>query len=279
MTGPEKGFLLLGSRLGDPDRKPLTMAQLRRLGERVRQSPKISEDRTLTLQDLLDLGCDLAFAQRVLGLLEGEEALNRYLQWGSRWGCVPICRTSAQYPVRLIRALGDKAPSCLWAKGDISLLNRETVGLVGSRDLRIPNARFAEFVGRVAAKTDRVLVSGNAQGADRTGQNACLRWGGKVISVVAEELHRLPEREGVLYLSEDDFDAPFTAHRALSRNRVIHILSDRVYVAQCTNGKGGTWDGTTRNLREKWSPVFCFRDGSDAMSALEKLGACLVDAE
>ena len=37
MTGAEMGFLLLSSQLGNPDRKVLTTAQLRVLGQRVRQ--------------------------------------------------------------------------------------------------------------------------------------------------------------------------------------------------------------------------------------------------
>jgi len=273
------GFLLLGSHLSDPNRKPLTVAQLRRLGQLVRQHRGPAEDRELTAEDLLRLGCDEAMVRRILDLLSQGEALERYLQWGSRYGCVPVCRTSDRYPKRLTQCLGDEAPGCLWAKGDLSLLERRTIGLVGSRDLRLYNARFAEAVGRMAAQAGRVLVSGNARGADRTAQEACLAHGGSVISVVADELYRQPSRDRVLYLSEEDFDGAFSARRALSRNRVIHILSERVYVAQCSLYRGGTWDGTTRNLREKWSPVRCCRDGSEAMAVLEKMGATLVDPD
>ena len=37
MTGPEKGFLLLTSHLGDPNRKPLTVAQFRQLALQVKK--------------------------------------------------------------------------------------------------------------------------------------------------------------------------------------------------------------------------------------------------
>ena len=50
-----------------------------------------------------------------------------------------------------------------------------------------------------------------------------------------------------------------------------------VFVAQSSLGKGGTWDGTVKNLRFGWSPVACFRDGSEAAAQLEQMGAYLVD--
>jgi predicted Rossmann fold nucleotide-binding protein DprA/Smf involved in DNA uptake len=65
----------------------------------------------------------------------------------------------------------------------------------------------------------------------------------------------------------------------LSRNRIIHALGEKVLVAQCALGMGGTWSGTVRNLKENWSPVFCFRDGSEATMQLEQLGACGIDLQ
>ena len=52
-----------------------------------------------------------------------------------------------------------------------------------------------------------------------------------------------------------------------------------VFVAQANLQKGGTWDGTVKNLHFGWSPVACFRDGSEAALELEQLGAYLIDRE
>ena len=94
-----------------------------------------------------------------------------------------------------------------------------------------------------------------------------------MVVVVADELEKQIPQEGELYISENGFDLAFSAQRALSRNRVIHALAEKTFVAQCTFGIGGTWDGTTKNLRSGWSPVFCFADGSEAMAQLTELGA------
>ncbi len=279
MTGKEAGFLLLTSRFGNAERKVLTTAQLRILGERMQAMPRPGEDRELEASDLISIGYGRDMAQRILVLLEETELLEHYLQRGQRLGCVPISRVSEQYPSVLKNRLGQEAPGCLWAKGDLSILKTPMISLVGSRDIRLENKAFAAEVGRQAALQGYTLVSGNARGADRTAQSACLKAGGKVISVVADSLAQKTLQNRVLYLSEDDFDDEFSAQRALSRNRIIHSLGEKTFVAQCDLEKGGTWDGTAKNLRHGWSPLFCFDDGSEAMAQLSLMGGNLTYLE
>ena len=279
MTGTEKGFLLLTSHLGNPDRQVLTTVQFRTLADRVRHTAISPEDRALTVSDLVALGYGRETAARILRLLEEEELLQHYITRGRRLECVPITRVTEMYPLFLRQRLGLDSPGTLWAKGDLSLLNTPAIALVGSRELGPGNYRFAEAVGRHAAKHGLTLVSGNARGADRAAQESCLKAGGSVISIVADALWKHHAAGNVLYLSEEDYDSPFTAQRALSRNRCIHALGKMVFVAQSGYQKGGTWDGTAKNLHFGWSPVVCFRDGSKASRELEQLGAYLIDLE
>ncbi len=277
MKSAERGFLLLTSHLGDPDRKVLSPPQLRVLADRVRQSESPREDRELSERDLVSFGFGPDMARRILQLLEEEEGLEYYLHRGRKLDCQPVTRAGEAYPQLLRQRLGLDSPGCLWAKGDLSILEYPAIALVGSRDLREENRRFAEAVGRHAAQQGWVLVSGNARGADKAAQEACLEAGGKVISIVADQLWKHPKTRSVLYLSEDGFDEAFSSQRALRRNRCIHALGQTVFVAQAKLHKGGTWDGTVKNLRFGWSSVVCFRDGSDAMAQLEQMGAYLID--
>ena len=272
MTPGERGFLLLTSHLGDPQRKVLTTAQLRRLATRVKAAEGAAEQRELTRQDLVAVGYDRETAERIVTLLNQEEQLDWYLRKGAQADCYPITRVSAGYPLRLRKRLGEDSPGCLWAMGDVSLLERPAVALVGSRDLDEVNTEFAREAGKQAAQQGITLVSGNARGADREAQESCLAYGGSVISVVADSLETHALQKNVLYLSEESYDMAFSAQRALSRNRVIHCLGEVVLVAQCTYGSGGTWDGSTKNLRKRWSPVFCFHDGSQGVQELLNLG-------
>lgn len=273
MTAREQGFLLLTSELGVPGRKVLTVPQLRNLAKRMQGAPQPAEDRELETEDLLALGYSREMAQRILVLLEDQPLLEYYCRRGKAADCHPLTRLTAEYPAKILRALGWEAPGCLWYKGDVSLLSMPKVALVGSRELHRENEIFAQEVGRQAALQGYALVSGNARGADKAAQEACLANGGRVISVVADALAEHGAKERVLYLSEGSFDAPFSAQRALSRNRVIHALGEKTFVAQCGYQAGGTWDGTVKNLRFGWSDVYCFADGSPAQQMLQDLGA------
>lgn len=280
MTQLDRGFLLLTSHLGDPGRRPLTVAQLRELTKRIAASQAESgREEELTPEHLIRIGCDRPMAERIAALMEEEYRLWCYLKRAERVGCVPLTRAGEGYPADLRKRLGLDSPGCLWYKGDPEILNRPRIALVGSRELAQPNLEFAAEAGRQAALQGFSLVSGNARGADQEAQQACLAHGGSVICVVADSLAEHTERKQVLYLSEEDFDAPFTTQRALLRNRVIHSLGAAALTAQCTLGKGGTWDGSIRNLRHQWSPLYCFRDGSQASLELERRGAALIGLE
>lgn len=276
MTAAQQGFLLLSSDLGDPRRKPLTTAQLRTLGKRVRIMEKPTQDRDMLPQDLVGVGYSQQEAERILRLLSERELLEYYLHKAKKAGCIPITRISKDYPMLLREQLADDCPGCLWAKGDLSLFKCLAVSLVGSRNINGKNAAFAEAVGVQAAELGFVLISGNARGADTIAQDACLKNGGKVISIVADALQSHVQRENVLYLAEESFDAAFSPRRALSRNRLIHSMGLCVFVAQSDVGKSGTWNGTVNNLRHGWNPVYCYNDGSAAAAELEQLGAQLL---
>ncbi len=279
MNSRERGFLLLSSNLGDPKRRELTTAQLRILADRAWQLDDSQPDRELEARDLMALGYSAGDAGRILDLLSQEDVLEHYLRRAEKAGCNPVTRVSEHYPLLLRRRLGLDSPGVLWAKGDVNVLQSPMIALVGSRELSAENRAFAREVGRQAALQGYTLVSGNARGADREAQNACLAAGGSVISVVADSLAEKREAGRVLYLSEDCFDGEFSAQRALSRNRIIHALGFKTFVAQCSLGMGGTWDGTVKNLRFGWSDVFCYQDGSEAMAQLMQMGAVGIDAD
>ena len=279
MTGAERGYLLLCCHLGNPERRPLSPAQFRKLARRVHSTENAPDNRELELSDLTALGYGPADAAHILSLLEDEALLGRYLQKAHKYGCVPLTRLTPGYPRRLLKALGDDAPGCIWARGDLSILNYPGIALVGSRDLRPQNERFARQVGMEAARQGLTLISGNARGADRTAQNACLSEVGQVISIVADALTDHAPVPNVLYLSEEGFDLDFSAQRALSRNRCIHALGTAAIAAQCSLQTGGTWDGSVKNLRYGWSPLYIFDDGSASADLLEQMGACKIGFE
>ena len=229
-------------------------------------------NRELVQDDLISVGYSAEDAKHILHLLSSLEQLDWFLQKGQQYGCYPLTRVSEGYPTFLREKLGLDSPGCLWLKGNKELLKLPAISLVGNRELMETNVAFAREVGRQAALQGYVLVSGNARGADREAQKACLENGGCVICVIADRLCDQRNNPDILYISECGFDLEFSSQRALHRNTVIHCLGSKVFVAQCQSKSGGTWSGTMNNLRGKYSPVFCFNDGSDTMKALMDAG-------
>ena len=279
MTGAERGFLLLCSHLGDPERRRLTTAQFRKLSQRMKAAKRPAEDRDLVPADLKALGYGDEDAERIVQLLSEEDRLDHYLRRAEKAGCKALTRFSGAYPKELEQRLGEDAPALLWYKGDPALLKGPRIALVGSRDLLPENASFARQTGIQAAKQGFTLVSGNARGADQTSQNACLASGGRVISIVADALTDRKETENLLWLCEDSFDLGFSPIRALSRNRLIHSIGIATIAAQASLKVGGTWDGSVKNLRFGWSPLFCFDDGRESTQMLAQMGAVLIGEE
>lgn len=279
MTGPELGYAALCSDLSD-GLIPLTAHQVKILGRRVRLSRRPADPaRDLTAADLAALGYDEEMTGRILALLSRQERIEAYLAAGERLGIRCLTILSPQYPERLRRSLGDKAPGVLYCKGDLSLLCQPAVCVVGSRRVSREGRQFADQVGGLAAREGWVLVSGNAQGADKAAQTTALLAGGSVISVLADALdtHALRGRR-LLLLSERGWDLPFSAARALSRNRVIHALGEKTFVADAELEQGGTWRGTVENLRSGYSQVYVRRADTPGLAALAGMGAVPVSA-
>lgn len=279
MTAAERGFLLLGCDLGQGE-PPLTTAQLRHLRRRVR-SLDAPEDgsRPLEVADLVSLGYSRQQAERIVRLLEREQALEDYLALGREKEIYPLTCVSPDYPPSLHQRLGDDCPAALFYRGEPEALKRRRISLVGSRRLSPGAAEFAKRVGTLAAREGYALVTGNAPGADQTAARACLDAGGWVICFPADALSQhLPEPR-TLWLAADGWHLPFTSRHALSRNRLIHAMGEKTFVAQCAHGTGGTWSGAEENLRRGYSPVFVHADGSAGARALAELGAEPVTTE
>ena len=280
MRQTERGLLLLCCPLGDSMAGALSLAQARELSRRARAAGIGEEDplRDVTVKDVRRLGYSEYEAGHIVSLLGRERQLDGYLLAAEKADVAVITRLDARFPQRLREQLGARCPAALFCRGDLRLLQRPCISVVGSRHLAQPGAQFAAQAGCLAAKEGFTLCSGDAMGADRTAQEACLSNGGSVLIFPATELVYCPVRENVLYAAEGGFELGFSAQRALGRNRFIHAMGEKTLVAQTGFGKGGTWSGSLDNLQHEYSPLFVFDDGSEGARALCARGATPVQA-
>lgn len=272
MREAERGLLLLCCALGE-EVEPLSRREYGQVMRLLENTGEKAAQGEVTVESLCILGLSRELAQRVFSLLERPHQPQRYLQ--ARPDISVLTRISPDFPQRL-RKLGEECPPAIFCKGDLSLLRQQAISVVGSRLLEERGAAFARYMGRLAAKEGYVLVSGNAVGADRAAQEACLEAGGSVISVIPDALERCPLRKKQLFVCDEGYEFAFSAARALRRNHLIHALGEKVFVAQCPKTTGGTWAGASDNLKRSLSPVYVLDDGSEGMGALRGMGAVFV---
>ena len=241
-----------------------------------------TEDAELDKAELLRLGCRPEEVAEILRRLDQRQMLGQYLMKLGQKGISVTTRISTEYPLRLREILGDRAPLVLFYTGNAALFQEKCISLVGSRQLRAPGKAFARAAGQAIARQGFCYCSGGASGADTEGLLGGVSAGGSAVVFLADRLtdhltdrryHPLLKNQRVVLVSEQGPELEFSAARAMSRNRLIHAMGQKVLVAQSDYGSGGTWNGTMENLKSQWSPVWMFAgepDDSGARGLIER---------
>lgn len=229
-------------------------------------------------------------ATRITKLLGRSGRLALELEALFSQGMWAVTRADELYPAKLRANLKAQAPTVLFGAGDLRLLQRGAVAVVGSRNIDEVGAEFAREVGRKAVAAGMGVVSGGARGTDRLAMESALRARGISIGVLADSLERTvrqPELRQLLLDGQLAFVTPYTpaagfsVGAAMGRNKVIYGLADYAVVVSSEHQTGGTWAGATEALKSGSCPVFV-RGGEQAPKGnreLIKLGAVAVTEE
>jgi DNA processing protein len=173
---------------------------------------------------------------------DGARVLERVEQLGAR--C--LLAGDPDFPTSL-SAIPDP-PTLLFVQGNIDLLRRPAVAVVGSRDHSTYGAEVAHMVSTAAARSGVTVVSGMARGLDAVAQTAALDAEGGTIGVLGNGLgviypaanRSLYERVSARGLLLTEFP-PGERPRVGSfprRNRLISGLARVVVVIEAAAGSG-----------------------------------------
>jgi DNA processing protein len=206
--------------------------------------------------------------------------------WSNR-SITVISRADGTYPKRYKQRLKLHAPPLLYACGNLELLNRPALAVVGSRTTPEVLLQQTTQIGVLAAAADVVIASGAAKGVDEAAMLGALQAGGSAIGVVADSLEKLCAKpiwrqaliDGrLLLLSAEAPSSRFQVWRAMARNKLIYALADAALVMSSAQGSGGTWEGAEEQLTKRKScPVYVMEDprGGEGLPVLHALGAHL----
>lgn len=175
------------------------------------------------------------------------------------------------YPQGWLDALGSGAPPALWVDGQVP--TRPLVGLAGSRHLPPGASGLARSIGAYLASSGRGVVSGGAWGADRQGVAGAISLGGGFAVELLPYGLAAGNPGSIARLSAFAPDAPFSAQRAMFRNRLIHAWSRRSVIVHARYLVGGSWGGAIDALRRGLGRVLIADWGDEASAALCALGA------
>jgi DNA processing protein len=205
-----------------------------------------------SLTELESLGIPAAAAQFLFdgkARATAEDEANRIAEEGAMF----ITRGDAEYPQRLLEIFDP--PPVLWVRGDVSLLQRPGIAVVGTRYPTVYGSGMGEMLARDLALRGLTILSGMARGIDTAAHKGALAakaktvavWGTGIDVIYPKENKKLAEEivaTGGTIVSEfplGTFPAP---QNFPLRNRILSGLSVGVLVIEA-----GEYSGTRITAR------------------------------
>lgn len=172
------------------------------------------------------------------------EVAEHELTQGRLAGAQLLAHDGPGYPDAM-RDLPD-APPLLWARGDVSLLARPLVAMVGARNASSLGLRMARRLAETLGEAGQVVVSGLARGIDTESHRAALATG--TVAVMAGGVDVIYPEENAALLAEISAKGCVVSEQPMGlvpqarhfplRNRIIAGLSRAVVVVEAAARSG-----------------------------------------
>lgn len=174
------------------------------------------------------------------------------------------------YPERLKKI--KEHPKTLYTLGNINLLNKISLAIVGSRKYDNYGLEQTKKFASYLAEKDICIVSGLARGIDTIAHTYSKNKIGKTIAVIASGFNYIYPKEnkklvkeiieqGGLLISEWDEDIPIATYKFPRRNRIISGLSVGTLVVEATCKSGSVI--TAKYAMTQNREVFCIPGNLD----------------
>lgn len=234
------------------------------------------------------LEIDEALANRYLRLLERSGSISFEISKYENMGIMITTRAENNYPRLLKQKLGNNCPPIFYIAGNTQLLNKQSVGFVGSRTVNDDDTDFTKNTVLKTLQNGFGVVTGGAKGIDTVAAQAALDNNGFVIEYLADSMMQKMRKADVvksinkgnlLLLSASTPTSGFNVGFAMMRNKYIYSQSDATIVVKTDKNKGGTWNGAIENLRRGWCTEYCRNIEYLGNLELIKMGAIPIDED
>ncbi len=180
-------------------------------------------------------------------LNEKKDKAQTYYQYIKKYNIKIIKYTDKIYPEKLLNL--QDYPICLLAIGNIELLSKKHIAIVGARDSSEYGEKITADISNILSKKDYTIVSGLAKGIDRKAHISTIKY--NTIAVIGSGITRktfYPKenyelmieiiRKGGLILSENMPDSKPYKWKFPQRNRIIAGLADAVIITEAKKRSG-----------------------------------------
>ena len=128
-----------------------------------------------------------------------EQFINNQIISYNKIGVQLVTINSSTYSKLLLQTA--TPPLILYCKGDLSLLNSESIAIVGTRQPSSYGAKVTEKFVAELTQNNFTIVSGMVYGVDTIAHNICLRNGGKTIAVLGGGVNEIYPKSNTLSFS------------------------------------------------------------------------------
>ncbi|HHW95598.1 MAG TPA: DNA-protecting protein DprA [Mogibacterium sp.] len=174
-----------------------------------------------------------------------------------------IDRKSKAFPEKLRRI--PNPPKQIYCTGDLSLLEKKSISVVGSRKFTLYGKNVAMMIGRRLGESGIPVVSGLANGIDGFAHEGVLEAGGKIIGVLGSGIEKMTPRRnrklmmqglemGGLVVSEYEPGEEARPYTFPARNRIISALGEILVIVEANFNSGALI--TAQNAADQGKEIF-----------------------
>lgn len=200
----------------------------------------------LTKDELINLKINRVEIEQILKM-EYRQNIENYFYYMKKEKIQIITYYDEYYPEKLKNI--EDAPIVIYAKGNIKILNKIAIGIVGCRLCSEYGKKISEEFAYNLSKKDIVIISGLARGIDTWAHIGCIKAKGETIAVLGSGIDMMypPENKGIfekivetggVIISEYIVGTKPEPNNFPKRNRIISGLSDGVLLIEAKKRSG-----------------------------------------
>jgi len=186
-----------------------------------------------------------------------------------------VKKEDKEFPEKLLKI--KDPPDQLYVLGDVSLLNKKSIAIIGSRDCTMYGYEQAKKFAKELAKENICIVSGMAIGIDSAAHIGAKCEIGRTIAVLGSGFNNIfPEENKDLFyeileqsgciITEYAPDVEPSYNNFLSRNRIVSGLSEGVLVVEARYRSGTSI--TAKYAKQQRKKIFCIPSNLDTTTGV-----------